>query len=78
MRRTVASAATRSLAKRIGWRESLLSPWGPVLLALAFGFVSIPFVAAAFVQPLPGWQQEIVDAPRVSSPDAFLLAWLQC
>ena len=53
---------------------TLAGRWGPVLLALAFGLLSVPLVAASLVQPLPGWEQRIVHAPQVGWPQALLLA----
>ena len=53
---------------------TLAGRWGPVLLALAFGLLSVPLVAASLVQPLPDWEQEIVHAPQVGWPQALLLA----
>jgi hypothetical protein len=47
---------------------------GPVLLALALGLLSVPFVAVLLIQPLPDYQQQIVEAPSLSWLDAVRLA----
>ena len=54
--------------------KTVAGRWGPVLLALAFGLLSIPLVAASLVQAPPEWQQTIVDASPMSWLDALILA----
>lgn len=53
---------------------NLAGRWGPVVLATTLGLLSVPLVAAWLVQPLPAWQQEIVDAPPLNWLDALLLS----
>ena len=55
-------------------QDALAGRWGPVLLALAFGLLSVPLVAASLVQTPQDWQQEIVHAPPVGWFEALLLA----
>ena len=47
---------------------------GPVMLALGFGLLSVPFVAVSLLQLPPDWEQEIVQAPQVGWPQAVVLA----
>lgn len=47
----------------------------PVVLAVAFGLISVPLVAFGLVQPLPEWQQDSVEAPTIEFGSALLLAF---
>lgn len=53
--------------------KTLAGRWGPVLLALAFGLLSIPLVAASLVQAPPALQQEQRDALPLGWLDALIL-----
>jgi hypothetical protein len=52
----------------------LAGRWGPVVLAVALGILSVPFVAVALIQPFREGEQDYLHAPPLDWPGALVLA----
>ena len=48
--------------------------WGPPLLAIVLGLLSVPLVAGSLAPEPPEWQAELIGVGPLDSGDAFLLA----